>query len=284
MAQTSSYRFDHIAVGVWSIADAVPFLEDELGGKPLGGAPNPVFASAQWEFANGGVLEALDPPPFLDEASLNKNFMHQFLTSGGPRVHHVTFKVPNLDEAIASAEEKGWKVVGVNKQSPSWKEAFIHPKQEGVGIVVQLAEHRPELRPPWLVELVEDPSFMNSMGSHYKRPSFESDHPSVSVVGLHLSVRNRDAAMRLWRDTIKGTPEQISSNVVAFSWQESPMKIFIHFNDASDEGVMHVELQQARPWKQNPSTLMLTQRSSSPLPHPVIGAPFLLTAPSTSRL
>jgi hypothetical protein len=26
-------------------------------GKPLGGAPNPVFASAQWEFANGGVLE-----------------------------------------------------------------------------------------------------------------------------------------------------------------------------------------------------------------------------------
>ncbi|ELR24299.1 uncharacterized protein ACA1_338390 [Acanthamoeba castellanii str. Neff] len=115
MAQTSSYRFDHIAVGVWSIADAVPFLEDELGGRPLGGAPNPVFASAQWEFANGGVLEvlasgllfvsvhvadgkflfmcqALDPPPFLDEASLNKNFMHQFLTSGGPRVHHVTFK------------------------------------------------------------------------------------------------------------------------------------------------------------------------------------------------
>jgi hypothetical protein len=85
-------------------------------GKPLGGAPNPVFASAQWEFANGGVLEvlasgllfvsvhvadgkflfmcqALDPPPFLDEASLNKNFMYQFLTSGGPRVHHVTFKV-----------------------------------------------------------------------------------------------------------------------------------------------------------------------------------------------
>ena len=77
--------------------------------------------------------------------------------------------------------------------------------------MVQLAEHRPELRPPWLVELVEDPSFMNSMGSHYKRPSFESDHPSVSVVGLHLSVRNRDAAMRLWRDTIKGTPEQIRS-------------------------------------------------------------------------
>jgi hypothetical protein len=39
------------------------------------------------------TCQALDPPPFLDEASLNKNFMYQFLTSGGPRVHHVTFKV-----------------------------------------------------------------------------------------------------------------------------------------------------------------------------------------------
>jgi hypothetical protein len=29
----SSYRFDHIAVGVWCIADAVPFFEDELGGS-----------------------------------------------------------------------------------------------------------------------------------------------------------------------------------------------------------------------------------------------------------
>jgi hypothetical protein len=38
-------------------------------------------------------------------------------------------QVPNLDAAIANAEEKGWTVVGVNKQSPSWKEAFIHPKQ-----------------------------------------------------------------------------------------------------------------------------------------------------------
>ena len=39
------------------------------------------------------TCQALDPPPFLDEASLNKNFMYQFLISGGPRVHHVTFKV-----------------------------------------------------------------------------------------------------------------------------------------------------------------------------------------------
>jgi len=37
--------------------------------------------------------------------------------------------VPNLDEAMASAKANGWKVVGVNKQSPSWLEAFIHPKQ-----------------------------------------------------------------------------------------------------------------------------------------------------------
>jgi hypothetical protein len=78
-----------------------------------------------------------------------------------------------------------------------------------VGIVVQLAEYHPELQPPWLVELLEDPSFMNSLGSRYKMPSFEDDMPSVSVIGLHLSIRHRSAAMRLWQDTMKGTPTQI---------------------------------------------------------------------------
>jgi hypothetical protein len=73
---------------------------------------------------------------------------------------------------------------------------------------------------------------------------------------------------------------------VAFSWKESPMKIFLHFDETAEEGVMHVELQQARPWKRNPSALMLTQRSAppSPLPHPVIGASFLLSVPTTARL
>lgn len=28
----ADYTFDHIAVGVWSIRDAIPFYEDELGG------------------------------------------------------------------------------------------------------------------------------------------------------------------------------------------------------------------------------------------------------------
>lgn len=92
-------------------------------------------------------FQALDPPTYMEPDALQSNFMHSFLSSGGPRVHHVTFKVgqcikislkvqsllgsqvPNLDDAIARARDNGWKVVGVNKELPSWHEAFIHPKQ-----------------------------------------------------------------------------------------------------------------------------------------------------------
>lgn len=38
-------------------------------------------------------MQALDPPTHLEGDELRSNFMYSFLSSGGPRVHHVTFKV-----------------------------------------------------------------------------------------------------------------------------------------------------------------------------------------------
>jgi len=282
-------RFDHIAVGVWDVANVLPFFEDELGGKPLVGTPGPQFTSAQWEYAHGAKLEAIAPPVHLEGEQLRSNFMHSFLESGGPRIHHVTFKVPNLDEAMASAKANGWKVVGVNKQSPSWLEAFIHPKQDGVGIVVQLAEHHPEKIPEWLDRVFGDPEWLRSLGSSFKLPKFGNEEPFVSIVGLHVSVhsRNRDAAMRLWRGTLKGTPREINAGLVAFSWAESPMQIFLHINHNQTEGPLYIEIQQNRPWTRIPSSLLLTQPSSAgllPAPHPVLGVSFLLTTQSSCHL
>ena len=31
-------------------------------------------------------------------------------------------------------------MVGINTDSPTWKEAFLFPKQPGLGVVVQIAE------------------------------------------------------------------------------------------------------------------------------------------------
>src|SRR5262245_32435447 len=96
--------FDHIAIGVPRIADVLPFVVGELGGRPAGGGLTRAFAFRQWHFG-GGRLEVLEP------AGAPAGFMHRFLDRRGPGVHHVTFEVPDIDATCARAESMGFSVV-----------------------------------------------------------------------------------------------------------------------------------------------------------------------------
>src|SRR5580765_2559353 len=127
---------DHIAIGLERLADGVPFLVGELGGRYHDGGPSGNFTGAQWSFADGEKLELIEPlgPP--------GGFMHRFLAARGPGVHHVTFKVPDIAAAAERVRRFGYEAVGYNDESPYWKELFLHPKQ-ALGIVVQLAEAHP---------------------------------------------------------------------------------------------------------------------------------------------
>jgi methylmalonyl-CoA/ethylmalonyl-CoA epimerase len=118
------------------VDDARPFLEGVLGGVEAGGHPGVPFGFLQWKFAGGGRIEVIYPmgPP--------DGFVHRFLARGGPRVHHVTFKVPSLDAVCARAEKLGYTIVGSDRSDPHWQEAFLHPKQ-AQGIVVQMVESKP---------------------------------------------------------------------------------------------------------------------------------------------
>ena len=125
-------RFDHIAIGMSRMADATEMLVGTLGGVPAFGQPSGVFRWGSWTFEGGGTIEILEPLG-------DHGFLHRFLAERGPGVHHVTFKVPSLDEVTARAERAGYDVVGRDDTDPEWREAFLHPKQ-ALGIVVQFAE------------------------------------------------------------------------------------------------------------------------------------------------
>ena len=74
--------------------------------------------------------------------------MHKFLRERGPGVHHLTFKVKNIEQLAAQLKALGYRVVGENYHNPHWKEAFISPLSAN-GTVVQLAESdRAEETPP----------------------------------------------------------------------------------------------------------------------------------------
>jgi len=125
-------RLDHIAIALPSIAQAPGIVAGLLGGIPDKTRPSTVFRWATWLFEGGGCLEVLEPTG-------PDGFLHRFLAGHGPGVHHVTFKVPDLDKACRAARELGHDVVGRDDSDPSWKEAFLHPRQ-AQGIVVQMVE------------------------------------------------------------------------------------------------------------------------------------------------
>src|SRR5712691_1864721 len=192
-------RFDHIAIGVPRIAEVPAFLEGTLGGvarygRSTGGA----FIWTVWRFEGGGRIEILEP--FGKDG-----FLHRFLAQRGPGIHHVTFKVPSLDEICERARGHGYTPVGRDESDPSWKEAFLHPKQ-ALGIVVQLAESRsapPPDPPPSIPPGLPDPP------------------PPVSIVGLRLRAHSRDRAVAQWREVFQGEVGKTPEDGLVFRWSGS---------------------------------------------------------------
>jgi catechol 2,3-dioxygenase-like lactoylglutathione lyase family enzyme len=125
---------DHVAVAAERWADAWPRYAGDLAGEWVAGGAAPGFASAQVRYSNGMRLEVLAP----HEPERN-DFLRRFLDRSGPGPHHLTYKVKDLRAALAEAEASGYRPVGVDFRDPTWKEAFLHPK-DAPGVVVQLAE------------------------------------------------------------------------------------------------------------------------------------------------
>ncbi len=212
-------KLDHVAIGLSRAEIAKPFLEDALGGAHAGGHPGVPFGFTQWEFAGGGRIEVIYPmgPP--------DGFLHRFLERGGPRVHHLTFKVPSLEETCARALALGYTVVGSDRSDPHWQEAFLHPKQ-AQGIVVQMVESTPR-----------------SGGEDWPAPQPRAD--AARVRGVRLSSRSIDAARRQWGELLGGAG-WISGDSLLFRFPESPLVVLVDVDPARDEGPLAIELQAAR--------------------------------------
>jgi catechol 2,3-dioxygenase-like lactoylglutathione lyase family enzyme len=127
-------RLDHVAHAVPRWQDAWDRYATDLGAEWNSGGPGPGFAPGQLRFGNDARLEILMP----NDPQVN-DFLERYLRSSGPGPHHLTFKVPNLTDAIDHCRAAGFEPVGISRTDPEWMEAFLHPKVAS-GVVVQLAE------------------------------------------------------------------------------------------------------------------------------------------------
>lgn len=141
-------RFDHVSLGVRDIRSVLPLL-DFLGAQFLSGGDNVRgrFRWAQWSLPGAGNIELIQP--FDDN-----EFLNRFLDGRGEGVHHLTFKVTDIEEAARRASELGFETTGF-LEGPRWSEVFLHPKTTH-GVVIQLAEwDDSDKQPPSLQDVLD---------------------------------------------------------------------------------------------------------------------------------
>lgn len=127
--------FDHAAVAAPRLRDLLPLYRDLLGGTFLHGGDNPRvgFRILQLRYHDGSKIELLEP---LGDATFFDSF---FRRTGGGGLHHVTFRVRDLDLALRRMTERGYRLHGLYRDDPQWQEVFVHPK-ESQGTLIQLAQ------------------------------------------------------------------------------------------------------------------------------------------------
>lgn len=123
----------HVGIAVTSIPEALAFYRDVLGLTP--GRP---------ETADGATIVSLhfgDVDIELLEPRDPKSPVAKFLAKRGPGIHHVCYRVSDLDAALARCRAAGYQLIdeGPRRGAGGRRIAFLHPKTTN-GILLELTE------------------------------------------------------------------------------------------------------------------------------------------------
>lgn len=130
----SNARIAHIGVAVPRIDQSLAFYRDVLGLAP----------HHDPEVRDGATIVSL---PFgesaveLLEPVSSDGPIAKFLAKRGPGIHHVCYRVDNLDEALERCRAHGYRLVDEEPRigAGGKRIAFIHPKAT-TGILIELTE------------------------------------------------------------------------------------------------------------------------------------------------
>ena len=128
-----SARIAHIGVAVESIEGALPFYRDVLGLTPRAPEEKDGARIVSLVFGPSDVelLEPVSPDSPIA----------RFLARRGPGIHHVCYRVPDLDAALAAAQAAGYQLVDQVPRTGAHghRIAFLHPKSTA-GILIELTD------------------------------------------------------------------------------------------------------------------------------------------------
>lgn len=198
-----SVYFDHLAVGVRSWGEGFRRFVGELGGRWSHGGDAGEFAPCQLQYPHGINLELIAPGSAAD------GFMHRFIERSGPGAHHITFKVSSLDGVLDEVSALGIGVLGGRPRHSFWQEAFLHPKQCGIGTLLQLVQSDDEA----LARVTRTPppdSFPEG-----PRPPAE---PERGALWVGLTVESLERARELFSGVLRGAVAEHGHGWLRITW------------------------------------------------------------------
>jgi methylmalonyl-CoA/ethylmalonyl-CoA epimerase len=126
-------RIAHVGVAVHDLETALAFYQDILGLEP-----HPA------EAADGAVIRSLtlgDSDIELLAPTDPDGPIAKFLARRGPGIHHICYRVSDLDAALRACRDAGYRLIDeVPRQGAGGRRiAFVHPKATA-GILLELTE------------------------------------------------------------------------------------------------------------------------------------------------
>jgi len=126
-------RIAHVGIAVPDIDAALAFYRDVLGLEPH---PPEVADGTTIVSLPFGEAEVELLSPLTSDGPVAK-----FLDRRGPGIHHLCYRVPDLDAALAACRAAGYRLVDEIPRTGAGgrRIAFVHPKATA-GILLELTE------------------------------------------------------------------------------------------------------------------------------------------------
>ena len=135
----AAQNIDHIGIAVHSI-DAAAETYQSILGVSVERSSNLPERGLEIAFASVGNSRIELLAPIHDRSEVSS-----FLAKRGEGVHHICFRVADIEASVAELKKRGVAIIGdeIRMGAHQSKVAFVHPKTAH-GVLIELVEENPE--------------------------------------------------------------------------------------------------------------------------------------------
>ncbi len=127
-------RFDHVGIAVRDADSSLKTYRDILGGKVT--AYKKIGTTKDYTYTQ--IDLACQKIEMIEPLGSSSSFLTKFLSERGEGLHHLTFQVDDIKEAIKFLKSNGIRIVDEQIEGdPQWQTAFVSPRSSS-GVLIQL--------------------------------------------------------------------------------------------------------------------------------------------------